>query len=90
MLTAGSSHLGLLYALQTMLVEAASGHTGMCIGLCYAACQTGHRVALFLPDPTLSPARHELLRQLGAIVVITNARGGMLVGNYVWQFASIF
>lgn len=82
--------MGLLYALQTCLVEATSGHTGVCLGLAYVARQTGRPVVLFLPESTLSPERHALLKQLGATVTITKDGHGLQVGNSIWQFANIF
>jgi len=58
----------------SLIVEPTSGNTG--IGLAYIAAARGYRVMLTMPD-TLSIERRNLLKALGAQVVLTPGERGM-------------
>lgn len=57
-----------------MIIEPTSGNTG--IGLAWVASVKGYRVTLTMPD-TMSVERQNLLKALGATVVLTPGREGM-------------
>ncbi len=56
------------------IVEATSGNTG--IGLAWIATARGYRITIVMPD-TMSVERRNLLKALGATVVLTPGAGGM-------------
>jgi cysteine synthase len=57
-----------------IIVEPTSGNTG--IGLAYAATARGYRCIFTMPD-TMTVERRQLLRALGAVVVLTEGARGM-------------
>lgn len=59
---------------ETTIVEATSGNTG--IGLAHAAAAMGHDVTLVMPD-SMSRERRQILRGLGADLVLTPGEEGM-------------
>ena len=57
-----------------MIIEPTSGNTG--IGLAWVASVKGYRLVLTMPD-TMSVERQNLLKALGATLVLTPGNGGM-------------